>query len=284
LRGGGGKAGGPGGAMSFLRSIADSLPFKTITGHIRSARNTFTDSPLGYGWSWNDLSEGYAAGVDELLFNEGQPPSSEPSMKFIEMFGNALKSRGIKVRDATLEDTRNDTVFTIVSPPLSIILSAMLKPSQNQIAEMLLKTLGAQITGFGTADSGAAVISRQLITWDAQRGGFLIRDGSGLSRNNLLSAETLGKVLGAMYSDTVFYKALPIGSVDGTLHNRFSGTLAAANVRAKSGALANIRSLAGYVDTRTGQRMAFVIMANNYTVPGNEILSIIDKIVLKIIE
>ena len=64
------------------------------------------------------------------------------------------------------------TLFTIHSPPLREILPALLKPSQNQIAELLFKTLGLEKTGVGSADSGQAVIERQLLAWGAAPDGF----------------------------------------------------------------------------------------------------------------
>ena len=62
-----------------------------------------------------------------------------------------------------------DTLFTYVSPPLRNILPALLKPSQNQIAEILLKTIGLERGGMGTADSARKIVAQQLLAWGAQR-------------------------------------------------------------------------------------------------------------------
>jgi D-alanyl-D-alanine carboxypeptidase/D-alanyl-D-alanine-endopeptidase (penicillin-binding protein 4) len=96
-------------------------------------------------------------------------------------------------------------------------------------------------------------------------------DGSGLSRGDMITAEATVQLLTFMnkhrYAD-VFRAALPIAGVDGTLRNRMRGTPAENNLRAKTGSLTGAASLGGYVTTAAGEKLAFVIMVNNY---GNEV-------------
>jgi D-alanyl-D-alanine carboxypeptidase/D-alanyl-D-alanine-endopeptidase (penicillin-binding protein 4) len=158
-------------------------------------------------------------------------------------------------------------LFTIHSPSLRLILPALEKPSQNQIAEILYKTLGLEKTGVGSADSGRVVLERQLATWGAEPDGYLIRDGSGLSRYGYLSPETLVRVLARVRADTafhVFYDALPIAGVDGSLRNRMKGTPAAGKIHAKTGSVANARSLSGYAITADNHTLIFSLLANNW--------------------
>jgi D-alanyl-D-alanine carboxypeptidase/D-alanyl-D-alanine-endopeptidase (penicillin-binding protein 4) len=167
----------------------------------------------------------------------------------------------------TVDSTHPAPLFTIHSPPLREILPALLKPSQNQIAEILYKTLGLEKTGVGSGDSGQVVLARQLATWGAQPDGYLIRDGSGLSRYGYLSPETLIRVLDKIRADTafqVFYDALPIAGVDGSLRNRMKGTAAAGKIHAKTGSVANVRSLSGYALTADGHTLLFSLLANNW--------------------
>ena len=101
--------------------------------------------------------------------------------------------------------------------------------------------------------------------------GQQIVDGSGLSRRDTISAETVLTVLRHMHDPagtSPFVTALPIAGVDGTLSERMRNTLAAGNVRAKTGTMSNIRSLAGYVKTRDGETLAFVAMVNNFEGAG----------------
>jgi D-alanyl-D-alanine carboxypeptidase/D-alanyl-D-alanine-endopeptidase (penicillin-binding protein 4) len=180
-----------------------------------------------------------------------------------------------------------DTIFVYQSAPLRDILHAMEKPSQNQIAEILLRTLGLERAGVGRADSGASVVERQLLAWGAEPDGFVIRDGSGLSRYDYLSPETIVRTLAAIRKDTtfsVFYDALPIAGVDGTIENRMRGTAAEGNVHAKTGSIANARSLSGYVTTADGRELIFSFLSNNWTVPARDVLRVQDAIAARLAE
>jgi D-alanyl-D-alanine carboxypeptidase/D-alanyl-D-alanine-endopeptidase (penicillin-binding protein 4) len=176
-------------------------------------------------------------------------------------------------------------LFTAYSPPLPEILKAFLKPSQNQFGEILLKTLGRTRTGIGTADSGVRVVRSQLATWGVQNDGVVPHDGSGLSRHDLVTPETVVRVLDAMRRDaafTSFYDALPIAGVDGTIGSRMRGTPAQGNVHAKTGTLDRVRSLSGYVTTASGRRLIFSVLCNNYTTPLREVDQVADAIAARL--
>jgi D-alanyl-D-alanine carboxypeptidase/D-alanyl-D-alanine-endopeptidase (penicillin-binding protein 4) len=176
-------------------------------------------------------------------------------------------------------------LFSYASPPLRELLPHFLKPSQNQMGEILLKTIGLVRTGSGTADSGAAVASRRLRAWGADSTGFIMRDGSGLSRHNYLSPRTLVRVLDVMRRDSlfmVFHDAMPIAGIDGTLERRMVRTPAQGNVRAKTGSMDRVRSLAGYVTTADGRQLLFALFANPYAVPGTEVDAAMDTIVARL--
>lgn len=174
-----------------------------------------------------------------------------------------------------------DTLFTYLSPPLREVLPALLKPSQNQIAEILLRTLGLERTGVGTPDSGLTVVRSQLERWGVDSTGSVIVDGSGLSRLDYLTPETIVRTLAAIRQDSafsVFYNALPIAGVDGTIENRMRGTPAEGVVHAKTGFISNARSLSGYVTTRDGRMLIFSVLCNNWTAPRREVDRVQDRI------
>jgi D-alanyl-D-alanine carboxypeptidase/D-alanyl-D-alanine-endopeptidase (penicillin-binding protein 4) len=94
-----------------------------------------------------------------------------------------------------------------------------------------------------------------------------LRDGSGLSRNDMVTAEATLQLLTYMRRHryaTAFRDALPIAGVDGTLRNRMKGTVAENNLRAKTGTLSAASSLSGFVTTAAGEELVFSIMVNNY--------------------
>ena len=94
-----------------------------------------------------------------------------------------------------------------------------------------------------------------------------LNDGSGLSRNDMVTADSTVQLLTYMSRHryaAVFRDALPIAGVDGTLRNRMKGTVAEGNLRAKTGSLSSAASLGGYVTTAAGEKLVFTIMVNNY--------------------
>lgn len=295
-----------GSARAAMAALADSViarGVRTVRGRIYSGADNFPGPHAGESWEWDDLPYAYGAGVDELLFNEGMSrmivyglagdssvyagPAAEPTLDYLRELELALRSRGVRVEGgvgesiAPADATPLTPLFTLVSPPLRDILRALLKPSQNQIAEVLLRTLGLERTGVGTADSGAAVVARQLTAWGVPADGYQLHDGSGLARADLVSPETLVRVLTVMRASpdfAVFYAALPVAGVDGTIARRMQGTPAAANVHAKTGSLGWVRSLSGYVTDAAGHQLVFSLLANKWTTPPDSVTRTADRI------
>jgi serine-type D-Ala-D-Ala carboxypeptidase/endopeptidase (penicillin-binding protein 4) len=200
----------------------------------------------------------------------------DPDDAYVAALSEALRARGIGMDGAVTSDSvsRVDTMFVVQSLPMRDIMPALMKPSQNQIAEILLRTLGLERTGVGSPDSGRAVVVRQLLAWGADSGGYLVRDGSGLSRYDYVTPETIVHVLNAMKQSPqfqLFYESLPIAGVDGTIRTRMKGTKAEGNLHAKTGTVAQARSLSGYVTTADGRMLLFSMLCNNFTTPVSEV-------------
>nr|MBA3890887.1 D-alanyl-D-alanine carboxypeptidase/D-alanyl-D-alanine-endopeptidase [Gemmatimonadaceae bacterium] len=137
---------------------------------------------------------------------------------------------------------------------------------------VLLRTLGLEATGSGTELAGRRVVEQKLAAWGADTAGYAVRDGSGLSRHNYISPETIVRVLDAMRKHPefrVFYDALPIAGVDGTIRSRMRETPAMNNLRAKTGTIDKARALSGYVTTADGHVLIFSTLANNHSVPNS---------------
>jgi D-alanyl-D-alanine carboxypeptidase/D-alanyl-D-alanine-endopeptidase (penicillin-binding protein 4) len=231
----------------------------TAHGNVRGPRPTVTMR--------GTVRAGDSVSVDVAL--------RHPNAAFLDALHAMLSERGIRVARGVEPDALGDTTGLVTlasrrSPPMSRILAAFEKPSQNQIGEVLLKTLGRERGGAGTADSGILVIRRQLAEWGLDSSHFVLRDGSGLSRHNYIAPDAIVRVLDAMRKRddfAVFYQSLPVGGVDGTLRDRMRTGLALGNVRGKTGTLDKARSVSGYVTTADGQMLIFSIMVNNHTVP-----------------
>jgi D-alanyl-D-alanine carboxypeptidase/D-alanyl-D-alanine-endopeptidase (penicillin-binding protein 4) len=178
-----------------------------------------------------------------------------------------------------------ETLFVWRSPPLRDILPLFLKPSQNQIGETLLRTLGGETRGVASVDSGRVAVQDVLRGFGVPDDAYVITDGSGLSRHDYVAPETLLRILVGMARRPdfdVYYRALPIAGVDGSISGRMRGTPAAGNVHAKTGSIANVRSLSGYVTSADGERFVFVMIANHFTVRSRVVDTVVDHLLERI--
>ena len=342
----------------------DAAGVRSIAGRIVGDDNAFDDETLGFGWSWDDLPDDYAAGVGALQLNEdavritvvpgaaagdaagigaapassglsvdndvttsaaGVPPSivvrrlpgsprlvlrgtiplgaapivesvavDNPTLFFVSAFRSALIANGIDVRGPAVDiddirdaparsDTR--TIISYRSPPLSVLADRLMKASQNQYAETLLKTIGLS-AGAATAANGRAAVQSILQPWGVAPNDLIQRDGSGLSRYDYVTPEALVTILAHIDRDrrlsAPFAASLPIAGRDGTLSNRMKGTAAENNARAKTGSMSNVRALSGFVTTADGERIVYSIIANNFDAPAETINRTADAIVVRL--
>ncbi|MFL5382488.1 MAG: D-alanyl-D-alanine carboxypeptidase/D-alanyl-D-alanine-endopeptidase [Longimicrobiaceae bacterium] len=201
---------------------------------------------------------------------------------FVTVLRETLIASGIAVGGAAIDQdelppgarpTPRDTLFVQSSPPLSEILRGFLKPSQNQVGELLLKTEGRVLRGTGTAKAGIAAVDSATRAWGLPAWRLAQADGSGLSRYNLVAPWFLIGILEHMRRSPnfdVFYSALRIAGVDGTLANRMKNTPLQGNVHAKTGTVSNVRSLSGYLTTAAGEPMVFSMIVNHHTVTSRD--------------
>ena len=212
-----------------------------------------------------------------------------PTAFFVTAFRDALITEGIQVNgDAVdIDDflakpdlTGARSIVLHTSAPLREIAASMMRVSQNQYAESLLRTLG------GSSGAGAQRIRGILKSWNVADDSYVIADGSGLSRYNYVSADALVRILRQMRSDprhsANFRDTLPISGRDGSLAKRLSGTAAEGQVRAKTGTVDNVRAIAGYVNAASGETLAFSIIANNFTVAPSTVDAAADKALVRI--
>ena len=175
-------------------------------------------------------------------------------------------------------------LFTHRSAPLRELVRPMLKDSVNLYGEALMR-LNSGPGVLPTNDAALEGLNRRLAAWGILPDAYQIVDGSGLSRRNALSPAALVILLQRMYDpkgESPFMQALPIAGVDGSLGSRLKDTPAAGNLRAKTGTMSNIRTLAGYVTTRDKEDVAFVVMLNNFEGTGTEATAAVDAIAARV--
>jgi D-alanyl-D-alanine carboxypeptidase/D-alanyl-D-alanine-endopeptidase (penicillin-binding protein 4) len=219
----------------------------------------------------------------------------DPAMFAAQSLQAALAKRGIETmgivrvardsaaaRELRVPFAGRDTAIVWTSAPMREIIAAILKPSQNWIAEQLVRTLGARFRGEGSWSAGINVERRYLI--DVARidsFAFSLRDASGLSAQNLLSPNATIQLLEharlSPWGDD-YRAALPTpGMRGGTLSNRLAGL--ESRVAAKTGTIANVNSLSGYMWTHDNRELTFVIFTNGSGRASAEVRRGIDRIV-----
>jgi serine-type D-Ala-D-Ala carboxypeptidase/endopeptidase (penicillin-binding protein 4) len=168
------------------------------------------------------------------------------------------------------------------SDSLGAVLAELLKPSDNQMAETLILTLGREAGDGGTWENGLAIVDETLAGWGIEPGAIDLVDGSGLSRYNEVTPNGINRMLRAMWRHPdfgVFYAGLPVAGVDGTLRRRMTGMPPQDNVRAKTGSLSSVRALSGYLTAGDGQTLVFSLLLNGYDAPGDVAVALEDLLV-----
>jgi len=179
---------------------------------------------------------------------------------------NVPKAFGIPQIGTSNGDITVEAVTTLHSPPLSYILQTTNKNSNNFYAEQLLRSIGAAVKGEGSVTKGIEAVKDFLAQLDIKAWDIFLADGSGLSRANMVSAKQVVKLLQYMHSHqhfSYFLDSLSIAGMDGTLRRRYIQTSGNNNLYGKTGTLNQVRTLAGYVNTKDGEPLAFCILLNN---------------------
>lgn len=206
----------------------------------------------------------------------------DPALYATVVLSELLAERGVVLLDAPVATAATSIasdpgdlipIARHVSDSLAVSLRNFLKISDNLTGEQLVKVIGAEEAGApGDYESGLAAERRFLASEvGIDTTAMVLADGSGVSRYNLLTARQVVDLLVYMSGREdlapSFLAALPIAGVDGTLEDRMRGTAAERSVRAKTGSLAGVSALSGYVASAAGERLAFSLMMEFF--PGS---------------
>ena len=219
-----------------------------------------------------------AAGADSVVIASS---NKYPPLSCAWQFDRYLNQNGVSTTQSIrMIDPKNDpqtASLTLLaewkSPRLSDIIYVTNKISNNFFAETILKTLGRERTGTGSYDSAYVAVTRVLEALNVPLRGFTQADGSGLSRQNYVSARFFCTYYAALKGTSIFpdfLASFPIPGGMGTLSNVIVRAPHKERLHAKSGTLANVRCYAGYVEDPDGM-YTFAIMVNNYGSTPSEI-------------
>jgi len=215
-----------------------------------------------------------------------------PDPAFLAAFEltNALEKAGIMVSDKPVSvykkaETKNcQILLEISSPPLSQIIYYLNLKSINLYAETLLKQIGLVVGNDPSTEASCKELESFWKSHGMDTGGMFLKDGSGLSRYNALTAGQLVFALQYMKNNSenfvVFENSLPVSGKSGSLESIGKNTPAEGNLRAKSGYMERCMSYAGYVTTISGREVAFDVCVNNYSCSNSEMRKILEELMV----
>jgi serine-type D-Ala-D-Ala carboxypeptidase/endopeptidase (penicillin-binding protein 4) len=217
----------------------------------------------------------------------------DPALFAATALRDALERRGVVIEGTTAARHRyRDEIWDPetarpahelalrMSPPLIELLKVTEKVSQNLHAEVFLR----EVAAVTRAEDGLSAFIKEIGIDEKQ---IHLVDGSGLSRDNLVTPQAVTRLLTYMYNSPqrdAWIGLLPIGGVDGTLEKRFEHHPQAAAIHAKTGTLSHVRALSGYAVSKRYGTIAFSMLINNHTAGALDLGHFLDTIGLKLLD
>jgi D-alanyl-D-alanine carboxypeptidase/D-alanyl-D-alanine-endopeptidase (penicillin-binding protein 4) len=223
----------------------------------------------------------------------------DPALYAAEVLREALLKRGVSIRGAAVAHHRFPDEIAEAPPKLSVVLAEHRSPplfdllqvvdkvSQNLHAEMFLREAAIAAGHTGSREQGLAAMQQFLPDIGISGDEYQFTDGSGLSRDSLVSPTAITKLLARMNQSShreEWLNLLPIGGEDGTLGSRFAGHTEARAIRAKTGTLDHVKALSGYAETTAHGRVAFSLIVNNFEEPAPGVTKVMDELVLALLQ
>ena len=265
---------------SSLADLADQV-MGQVSGDVSLRYDTslFEGPGIAPGWDPDYPALGIAAPVSPLVVDRSRIGGDEvrqpdPALAAAEAFAVLLADRGVRVGDIADGASAGQVIATTTSEPIAVMVETMLTESDNDMAEILDHLAGAEESGVGSFESGAAATLATLQSLGIPVSGAAFVDGSGLSYEDVASPLTLASAVSLTAGTTApawtwpVVLGLPIAGLTGTLADRFADadTQAAAGfVRAKTGTLIGVSTLAGTVVDADGRLLAFAFMSDATT-------------------
>ncbi len=176
---------------------------------------------------------------------------------------------------------KSTVLAELVSAPLIEDLKVIAKVSQNLHAEMLLRTIGAQVKGEGSVKAGLAAEKDFLKDAGLTENEVFLNDGSGMDPHNLVSPHAVVQLLKYVWAQPYrpqFIDLLPVSATDGTIASRFRESAYVGQIFAKTGTLTHVNALSGFATSLSGEHFTFSIFVNNHAQDSKLATSAMDKV------
>jgi len=217
---------------------------------------------------------------------------AQPRPFFRQMFKVAMDERGISVTGEYRQGRAPKSARQIAkmdSDTLGMIVGKMNKSSSNYMAETLLKAVGAEAGGRpGTTEKGLVQMRKLLVKMGNSRGSFTVVNGSGLSREIMVSPSLLNGLMVQMYWDPVvgpeFVSSMSIGGEDGTLKYRYRDSGQRGRIRGKTGSLTGVYTLTAFVDGGDGEQYVLTFLTTGIRGGSRKVRKLQDRFAAKLLD
>ncbi len=255
----------------------------SVSGRVVGDETYFDDARTAPGWK-PSFAKDESPLLSALVADRGRLDGASvdhPALAAAILFTRALGKAGVSVSGHPAVGAAGAKAVKIVrriSPPLTTLLSRMDTWSDNFIAEMLLKQIGARLAGRGTTGAGVRVVGSTLADYGVPLAGVRLVDGSGLSELDRLTARSLAAMLETVWHEPGLHALLgtfAVAGSTGTLRHRLLAVPGHELVKGKTGTTDHASALAGFV----GSRYAFAVVNNGFPVDWSAAHLLQDRVV-----
>ncbi|MGK2929031.1 MAG: D-alanyl-D-alanine carboxypeptidase/D-alanyl-D-alanine endopeptidase [Acidimicrobiales bacterium] len=264
---------------SSVESLADAIVaagVTTIVGSVVGDESRFDQVRYNPVWPSRFIAQGQIGPVSALSVNDafdyfpetaagGFGPAPDPGTYAAAVVDAALRARGVQIGAPPTSGptpSGGEVLVTHRSPPVADIVVQMLRESDNNTAEILLKELGYRRSGEGTFGTGQAAVRATLEEAGIEMAGVNVADGSGLATENVVTCDVVLDLLDHEPTASAVLAGLAVAGESGTLARRWLDTDLVGRVRAKTGTLNQVTALAGIAQTAAGAPASFALIAN----------------------
>ncbi|HYG51682.1 MAG TPA: D-alanyl-D-alanine carboxypeptidase/D-alanyl-D-alanine-endopeptidase [Flavobacteriales bacterium] len=231
---------------------------------------------------------------NQKAYDEVRGSIPDPALQAAFEFQMALHNMDIAVNggytttrklrlEKRYEKVERTDFYTQYSPSTSSIIYWINMNSVNLFAEHLCIQIGLSKYGGASTQTGCSAITEFWKKRGIDTEGLYMFDGCGLSRHNAISAHHLTDIMVYMAKSknaAGFENTLPVAGKTGTLSNIGKKTIIAGNVHAKSGTMQRVKSYSGYVKTKSGRKLAFTMIVNNFNCPVKKMVDKFEKLMI----
>lgn len=270
------------------------IPDLNLVNQLESAGKNTGDNAYIYGgpYAYTRFVRGtipVGSGIFTIKGSIPDPPFQAAYELYCALQNAGMRPEaGVTTQLDTQKTAKRVSFHTHRSPTLATIIQRTNFESVNLYCEAMLRVLGEQFGEASSMEAGTEVIQKHWEDKGIDMTGFFLEDGSGLSARNGVTTYQFAQILRSVQNNPsigeTFYESLPVGGQSGTVKYLFRNSKANGKIRLKSGSIGRVRSYSGYATSSAERKIAFSIIANNYTCSSSTIRKKMERVMALLCE